>query len=130
MDSTLFLKVIDAAPLVFIDLIIRNPISEVLLGKRLNRPVQGFGFVPGGRIPKNERIAEVLERIPAVEIGGGCPLKMFIPKAFTSTSMAKTLWPRRALTPTMRSISQIWKEGSHESQNHLVQPCLPDDRHR
>ncbi len=52
MDSTVFLKVIDAAPLVTIDLIIRNPKSDVLLGKRLNRPAQGFWFVPGGRIRK------------------------------------------------------------------------------
>ena len=66
MDSTLFLKVIDAAPLVSIDLIIRNPKSEVLPGKRLNRPAQGFWFVPSGCIRKNERIAEALERIGAV----------------------------------------------------------------
>lgn len=69
MDNSLFLAVIDATPLVSIDLIVRNPQSEVLLGKRRNRPAQGFWFVPGGRIRKNERIAEALKRIVATEIG-------------------------------------------------------------
>ena len=69
MDPTLFLKVIDAAPLVSIDLIVRTPHDEILLGQRLNRPAQGFWFVPGGRIRKDERIAEALSRIAAMEIG-------------------------------------------------------------
>ncbi len=69
MDRTLFLNVIDAAPLVSIDLIVCNPQDEILLGKRCNRPAQGFWFVPGGRIRKNEGIAEALARIAAAEIG-------------------------------------------------------------
>lgn len=69
MDNDLFLKVIDATPLVSIDLIVRNSQAEVLLGKRLNRPAQGFWFVPGGRIRKNERMTEALQRIAAAEIG-------------------------------------------------------------
>jgi colanic acid biosynthesis protein WcaH len=74
MESKLFLKVIAATPLVSIDLIVRNPQAEVLLGKRLNRPAQGFWFVPGGRIRKNERMAEALERIAAVELGWTPPI--------------------------------------------------------
>jgi colanic acid biosynthesis protein WcaH len=69
MDRSLFLTVIDATPLISIDLIVRTPQSEVLLGKRRKRPAQGFWFVPGGRIRKNERVAEALQRIAAVEIG-------------------------------------------------------------
>lgn len=69
MDSSLLLTIIDAAPLVSIDLIVRNPQSAILLGQRRNRPAQGFWFVPGGRIRKNERIAEALKRIAAIEIG-------------------------------------------------------------
>ncbi len=69
MDRSLFLQVIEATPLVSIDLIIRNPRAEVLLGKRRNRPAQGFWFVPGGRILKNERIGDALQRIAETEIG-------------------------------------------------------------
>lgn len=69
MDQSLFLQVIEATPLVAIDLIVRNPQSDVLLGQRLNRPAQGFWFVPGGRILKNERISDALQRIAETEIG-------------------------------------------------------------
>lgn len=64
-----FLQIIHATPLVSIDLILRNETGEVLLGRRLNRPAQGFWFVPGGRILKNERIQEALQRISRREIG-------------------------------------------------------------
>src|SRR5687767_7562775 len=42
LDDDKFLKIIEATPLVSIDLIIRNAQGQVLLGKRLNRPAQGF----------------------------------------------------------------------------------------
>lgn len=64
-----FLKVIDATPLVSIDLIIENNKGEVLLGKRLNKPAQGYWFVPGGRIRKNEKISEAFNRISETELG-------------------------------------------------------------
>jgi colanic acid biosynthesis protein WcaH len=34
-----------------------------------NRPAQGFWFVPGGRILKNERLAEVCSRLNEAELG-------------------------------------------------------------
>ena len=64
-----FLRIIAATPLISIDLILRNQREEVLLGQRLNRPAQGCWFVPGGRIWKNERVADALRRISEREIG-------------------------------------------------------------
>ena len=64
-----FLEVIDAVPLVAVDLIIKNAHGEVLLGKRRNRPAKGFWFVPGGRIRKNERISEAIARVSRSELG-------------------------------------------------------------
>ena len=69
LDDKLFLQVIDATPLVSIDLIIHNEAGQVLLGRRSNRPAQGYWFVPGGRITKNEKIDAALKRISEVEIG-------------------------------------------------------------
>src|ERR1051325_10836416 len=69
LDDKLFLQVIDATPLVSIDLIIHKEAGQVLLGPRSNRPAQGYWFVPGGRITKNERIAAAWKRISQVEIG-------------------------------------------------------------
>lgn len=56
-------------PLVSIDLVVRNPQEEALLGQRLNRPAQDFWFVPGGRIRKDERIPQAFSRLAREELG-------------------------------------------------------------
>ncbi|MCK5664072.1 MAG: GDP-mannose mannosyl hydrolase [Thiotrichaceae bacterium] len=63
------LHIIDTTPLVSIDLIIKNSEQQVLLGKRVNRPAKDFWFVPGGRIRKNERLADAVKRISVHELG-------------------------------------------------------------
>jgi colanic acid biosynthesis protein WcaH len=55
--------VVRLAPLISIDLVIRNPRGEVLLGLRNNEPARGTYFVPGGIILKNERLADAFARI-------------------------------------------------------------------
>ncbi|HSS66429.1 MAG TPA: GDP-mannose mannosyl hydrolase [Gammaproteobacteria bacterium] len=70
-----FLSVVASAPLVSIDLIVRNEAGQVLLGKRTNRPAKGYWFVPGGSIRKNERLAEAFERISGTELGHPLELK-------------------------------------------------------
>ena len=69
MDDEQFLKIIDSTPLVSIDFIIENSDGEILLGERLNRPAQGYWFVPGGRIRKNEKIKDAFKRISSIELG-------------------------------------------------------------
>ncbi|MFM2342040.1 MAG: hypothetical protein RLZZ592_1693 [Pseudomonadota bacterium] len=63
------LDVIRHTPLVSIDLICRDPQGRLLLGWRSNRPAQASWFVPGGRILKDERIEQAIERIAADELG-------------------------------------------------------------
>jgi colanic acid biosynthesis protein WcaH len=60
--------VIRLAPLVAIDLIIRDPEGRVLLGLRNNEPAKGYFFVPGGIILKDEPLAEAFVRIMNKEI--------------------------------------------------------------
>jgi colanic acid biosynthesis protein WcaH len=55
--------VIRLAPLIAIDLIIRDARDNVLLGLRKNEPAKGCYFVPGGMILKNERLAEAFARL-------------------------------------------------------------------
>lgn len=68
LDKETFRTVVDSAPLVSIDLVIRNPKGKILLGKRVNRPAQGDWFVPGGRILKNESVAVAFERLVLNEL--------------------------------------------------------------
>jgi colanic acid biosynthesis protein WcaH len=69
LNNEEFSRVIDATPLVSIDLIIRNEHGEVLLGFRRNRPALNYWFVPGGRIRKNEKSQDALNRIALAELG-------------------------------------------------------------
>ncbi len=64
-----FIDIINATPLVSVDLIITNPDQKILLGKRLNRPALGFWFVPGGRIKKNEILDAAIARVSQAELG-------------------------------------------------------------
>ena len=64
-----FLKVVENTPLVSIDLIVFDSEGKVLVGLRRNRPAQNTWFVPGGKILKDERIAEAIQRISRVELG-------------------------------------------------------------
>ena len=69
LDRSTFVEVIKNTPLVSIDLIARNAKGEVLLGLRSNEPAKNYWFVPGGRIRKNELIADAFERIARSELG-------------------------------------------------------------
>jgi colanic acid biosynthesis protein WcaH len=70
-----FLEVVERAPLVSIDLIVRRADGRVLLGKRTNEPAKGCWFVPGGRILKDERIDAAFRRICEAELGRSFTLK-------------------------------------------------------
>lgn len=63
-----FENLVSKMPLVSIDIcLLKN--RTILLGKRKNSPARDFYFVPGGRIRKNEKIEEAIDRILIDEIG-------------------------------------------------------------
>jgi len=64
-----FLNVVRDAPLVSIDLLVRNESGQYLLGLRLNEPAKGQWFVPGGRVCKNETLDQAFERLTTAELG-------------------------------------------------------------
>jgi len=68
-DNEKYLQIVDSTPLVSIDLILEDLQERVLLGMRNNRPAQGFWFVPGGSIRKNERLCDAFKRISSLELG-------------------------------------------------------------
>ena len=71
LNTRVFRTVVASTPLVSIDLVVRNPQGEVLLGRRLNRPAQGFWFIPGGRIRKNESLNAAFRRLSSSGAGPG-----------------------------------------------------------
>jgi colanic acid biosynthesis protein WcaH len=71
LENEVFRTVVGSTPLVSMDLIVRRPSGEILLGQRLNRPAQGYWFVPGGRILKNEGLDAAFARLTLTELGQG-----------------------------------------------------------
>lgn len=63
-----FMRVLATAPLVSIDLVIRDSKGRILLGRRTNEPAKGKWFVPGGCIQKGETLEQAFERICLDEI--------------------------------------------------------------
>ena len=56
-------------PIVAIDVIVRSPERRVLVGRRRNEPAKGMFFTTGGRITKNETLANAFRRISLAELG-------------------------------------------------------------
>jgi len=69
LDKETFRTVVRSTPLISIDLVIMNSQQQALLGLRTNRPAQGYWFVPGGRILKDESMAEAFRRLSQAELG-------------------------------------------------------------
>ena len=70
-----FKELIKNAPLISIDLILKNKNREVLLGFRKNSPAKNKWFVPGGRIQKGEFRQEAFKRITTDELNQEIDIK-------------------------------------------------------
>jgi GDP-mannose mannosyl hydrolase len=68
LPASEFESIVRLTPLISIDLIVRSPADEILLGLRRNEPARGTWFVPGGRVRKNERFPEAFARIAREEL--------------------------------------------------------------
>jgi colanic acid biosynthesis protein WcaH len=64
-----FAFIVRNAPLVSVDIIVKDPQQRALLGRRVNEPAKGNYFVPGGAIRKNETIRSAFVRILKAETG-------------------------------------------------------------
>jgi colanic acid biosynthesis protein WcaH len=67
LDDQTFETVINSTPLISIDLLVKKD-NKILLGKRINKPAQGYLFSIGGRVYKNETINSAIIRIASNEL--------------------------------------------------------------
>jgi colanic acid biosynthesis protein WcaH len=67
LDDVTFKTIVDSVPLISIDILARKN-NKVLLGKRVNKPAQGYYFSTGGRVNKNETINSAMNRIAKDEL--------------------------------------------------------------
>jgi colanic acid biosynthesis protein WcaH len=67
LDDTTFKTIIDSVPLISIDILLKKD-NKFLLGRRVNKPAQGYFFSTGGKINKNESIDNAMSRIAKNEL--------------------------------------------------------------
>ena len=67
LDDTTFKTIIESAPLISIDILLKKD-NKFLLGRRVNKPAQGYFFSTGGKINKNESIDNAMSRIAKNEL--------------------------------------------------------------
>ena len=67
LEDQIFKTVIDLTPLISIDILIKKG-NKILLGRRVNKPAQGYFFSIGGRINKNESIDNAMARVALNEL--------------------------------------------------------------
>ena len=67
LDNKTFKTVINSTPLISIDLLVKKD-NKILLGRRINKPAQGYLFSIGGRVYKNESIQQATARIAKDEL--------------------------------------------------------------
>lgn len=67
LDNETFKVVVNSTPLISIDLLVKKN-KYFLLGKRSNKPAQGYLFSVGGRVYKNEKINSAILRIAKNEL--------------------------------------------------------------
>ena len=118
----MFKTVVASTPLVSIDLVIRNSQGQVLLGLRTNRPAQGFWFVPGGRIRKDESMTAAFSRLTEGELG-----------VKTALDTARFLGPYQHFYTDNFSgddFSTHYVVLGYELALDLDIPSLPDDQHQ
>jgi colanic acid biosynthesis protein WcaH len=69
IKKNLYKKIMESIPIVCIDVIIMNEKNEYLLVKRKNNPLKNKFWMVGGRLYKNEMLADGIKRKVNEEIG-------------------------------------------------------------
>jgi colanic acid biosynthesis protein WcaH len=75
LPASEFAAMVKNMPLIAIDLLVEDEKGDYLLGWRSNPPAQSSWFVPGGRIRKNESLANAFMRITQTELGSALKLE-------------------------------------------------------
>ncbi len=67
LNDKIFRVIVDSTPLISIDILLKKD-NTILLGKRPNKPAEGYFFSTGSRINKNETINNAMVRIAKYEL--------------------------------------------------------------
>lgn len=117
-----------ALPLVSIDLVITNSDGQLLLGLRNNAPARGWWFTPGGRIRKNEPLADARLRVAHDELG--------LPASVLARAIPMGAWdhfyPDSAFDPRVSTHYvnlPLWLALTRDEEQDIALPQGPGEQH-
>lgn len=117
-----------ALPLVSIDLVLTNTRGQLLLGLRNNAPARGCWFTPGGRIRKNEALADARRRVAHDELG--------LPASVIERAIPMGAWdhfyPDSAFDPKVSTHYvnlPLWLILTRDEEKHLRLPQGDGEQH-
>jgi len=133
LDDQIFKTVVDSAPLISIDILIKKD-NKILLGKRINKPAQGYFFSIGGRINKNETIDNAMARVALNELNidlKSTPKFIGVFEHFYNDSMYKnvsTHYVNLAYEYEVEGVQNLPTEQHSEYQWFSVEELLNNDQ--
>lgn len=117
-----------ALPLVSIDLVVTSTDGRLLLGLRNNAPARGWWFTPGGRIRKNEPLADAKQRVAHDELG----LSAAVLARATPMGAWDHFYPDSAFDPEVSTHYvnlPLWLELTRGEQKQLQLPQGAGEQH-
>tara|TARA_B100000686_G_C16795142_1_gene981709 strand:- start:1261 stop:1683 length:423 start_codon:yes stop_codon:yes gene_type:complete len=69
IPKDLYRSFVDVMPILCVDCIIINELGQYLLVKRMNEPLKGEWWIPGGRVCKGETLEDAVHRKIGEELG-------------------------------------------------------------
>ena len=69
IPEELYRSFVDAMPILCVDCVIVNDFGKYLLVKRMNEPLKGEWWTPGGRVYKGEKLEDAVRRKISEELG-------------------------------------------------------------
>lgn len=117
-----------ALPLVSIDLVVTNPAGQLLLGLRNNAPARGWWFTPGGRIRKNEPLADARLRVALDELGlPAAALERAVPMGAWDHFYPDSAFDARVSTHYVNL--PLWLALTRDEEQGLELPQGPGEQH-
>lgn len=83
--------IVESVPILCVDGIIMNEKGEYLLVKRVNRPLKGEWWVPGGRVEKHETLEGALHR--KIKQETGLKIKIIYPIGYYEEQYKESTFP-------------------------------------
>lgn len=112
IPDELYKEILKAIPFVCVDIVVKNG-NSFLLVKRRNQPAQGQWFLPGGRILKNEKLADAALRKLRQEAGLNGNIEKIL-------GVDETMYPKGPYGESIHSVNVVFLATTTALKNTVI----------